>query len=109
MRNRNIDIVIDDLNKIPFYSPFFTRKKVLPMLMHIFRGTIYRETNFLFASYVFLAEKLIPYLYPSSQFVAISNSTADDLKAIGVNSEVHVVECGIPDKPRTIKYKRVFG
>ena len=100
LRHRKIDIVVDDLNKIPFYSPIFTRKKVLPMLMHIFRTTIYRETNFLFASYVFFTEMIIPYLYPRSNFVAISNSTAEDLKEIGVKNRIDVVPCGIPKLPQ---------
>jgi len=101
LRHKEIDIIIDDLNKIPFYSPLFTRKKTLPMLMHLFRTTIYRETNFLFASYVFFTEKLIPYCYPNSSFIAISNSTADDLRAIGVRKKISVVHSGIPKIPST--------
>ena len=103
---KKIDVIVDDLNKIPFYSPIFIRKKVMPMLMHLFRSAIYRETNFLFASYVFLAERLISYLYPSSNFVAISNSTAEDLKAIGVNNKIYVVQCGIPVIPPGVKKER---
>ena len=99
LRHKKIDIIIDDLNKIPFYSPLFTSKKVVPMIMHIFRSTIYRETNFVFASYVFLTERLIPYLYHRSDFIAISHSTADDLKSIGVRNKISVVHCGIPEMP----------
>lgn len=106
LRQKKIDVIVDDLNKIPFYSPIFIRKKVMPMLMHLFRSAIYRETNFLFASYVFLAERLISYLYPSSNFVAISNSTAEDLKAIGVNNKIYVVQSGIPIIPPGVKKER---
>jgi glycosyltransferase involved in cell wall biosynthesis len=106
MRHRKIDIVIDDLNKIPFYSPLFTRKKVMPMLMHLFRSAIYRETNMFFASYVFLAERLIPYFYPCSNFVAISHSTAEDLKTIGIKNKIYVVQSGIPVIPSGIREAR---
>jgi glycosyltransferase involved in cell wall biosynthesis len=106
VRHKKIDIIIDDLNKIPFYSSLFTRKKVMPVLMHLFRTAIYRETNFLFASYVFLAEKFIPYFYPCSDFVAISHSTAEDLKAIGVKNKIFVVQSGIPTIPPDIREKR---
>lgn len=99
LRSYDIDVIIDDLNKIPFYSPLFTSKKVLPMLMHLFRKTIYRETDFLSASYVYLTESIIPLLYPRSEFVAISHSTAEDLVKLGVRGKVHVVECGIPTVP----------
>jgi len=100
LRHNKIDIIIDDLNKIPFYSPLFTRKKVLPMLMHLFRKTIFRETNFLFASYVFLTESVIPFFYPSSKFIAISHSTSEDLRRIGVHNEIFVVQSGVPKMPQ---------
>jgi glycosyltransferase involved in cell wall biosynthesis len=106
IRHKKIDVIIDDLNKIPFYSPLFTRKKVVPMLMHLFRTTIYRETNFLFASYVFLTERLISYFYPRSDFVAISHSTAEDLRTIGVNNKIFVVQSGIPEIPHGIREER---
>jgi glycosyltransferase involved in cell wall biosynthesis len=99
LRHRKIDIIIDDLNKIPFYSPLFTRKTVLPMLMHLFRKAIYRETNFFFASYVFFSETVIRFFYPHSKFIAISNSTAEDLKKIGVENKIYVVQSGIPTIP----------
>jgi glycosyltransferase involved in cell wall biosynthesis len=107
LRHRKIDIIIDDLNKIPFYSAAFTRKRVLPTLMHLFRGTIYRETNFLFASYVFITERLIGFLYPGVNFVAISNSTANDLREIGITNKIHVVRSGIPVRKHAEKRKRV--
>ncbi|KPJ72683.1 hypothetical protein AMJ52_05505 [candidate division TA06 bacterium DG_78] len=106
MRHKKIDVIIDDLNKIPFYSPLFTKKKVIPMLMHLFRTAIYRETNFLFASYVFLTERLISYFYPRSDFVAISHSTAEDLKTIGVKNKIFIVQSGIPTIPQDIKEGR---
>ncbi len=106
LRQNKIDIIIDDLNKIPFYSPLFTRKKVLPMLMHLFRKTIYRETNFLFASYVFLTESIIQFFYPGSKFIAISHSTAEDLKRIGVHNRIYVIQSGIPRIPKIPSEKR---
>lgn len=97
LRHQRVDVVVDDLNKIPFYSTIFTRKKVLPTVMHIFRSTIYRETNSLFATYVFAAERLINVLYRSSNFVAISRSTAQDLRDIGIKRKIHIVNSGIPE------------
>lgn len=98
LRHRDIDIVIDDLNKIPFYSTIFTRKRVLPMVMHLFRKTIFRETNSLAAGYVFAAEKLIGLLYRRADFVAISHSTEEDLREVGVRRRIHVVHSGIPEQ-----------
>ena len=98
LRHQRIDIIVDDLNKIPFYSCAFTRKRVLPTLMHLFRSTIYRETNPFFATYVYGAERLVSALYRSANFVAISKSTAQDLREIGVENQIHIVHSGIPEK-----------
>ncbi|UCD06686.1 MAG: glycosyltransferase family 4 protein [candidate division WOR-3 bacterium] len=96
LRHRLVDVVVDDLNKIPFFSTFVTRKRVVPTLMHLFRGTIFRETNPIFASYVYIAERLISIFYRRSNFVAISESTAQDLRDIGVKRRISIVYCGIP-------------
>jgi glycosyltransferase involved in cell wall biosynthesis len=98
LRHQPVDVIIDDLNKIPFYSTVFTRKKVLPTLMHLFRSTIYRETNPIFATYVFITERLISLFYRSADFVAISRSTAQDLRDIGIEKKIHIVHSGIPKK-----------
>ena len=106
LRHHKIEIIVDDLNKIPFYSPLFTRKKVVPMLMHLFRKTIYRETNPIFASYVFLTEIVIRWFYPSSNFISISESTAEDLRGIGIDNKIDVVHCGMPQKPSLSRIER---
>jgi glycosyltransferase involved in cell wall biosynthesis len=109
LRHHKIDVIIDDLNKIPFFSPLHTRKKVYAMLMHVFRSTIYRETNPLAASYVFFTERLIPFFYRNCGFIAISNSSASDLKQIGVRNDICVVQSGIPEIPSQAGAKRAAG
>lgn len=99
LRKYRVDVVVDDLNKIPFYSPLFTKKRVVPMIMHLFRHAIYRETNPLAATYVFLTERIIPLCYPHSPFIAISRSTAEDLEAIGVRNRIHIVHSGVLPVP----------
>ena len=107
LRHHRVDVIVDDLNKIPFYSTLFTRKRVLPTVMHLFRSTIYRETNSLFATYVFATERLISIFYRSSDFVAISRSTAQDLREIGIENKIHIVNSGIPEHKAQPVSKRV--
>ncbi|MEO0184226.1 MAG: glycosyltransferase family 4 protein [candidate division WOR-3 bacterium] len=106
LRNRKVDVIIDDQNKIPFYSPLYSRKKNFIMIMHLFGKTIYRETNFAFATYVFGAEKFIPQMYPQSHFIAISQSTAEDLRNMGVKKKISVVYCGIPQVANDLQVVR---
>ncbi len=107
LRHKVIDIIVDDLNKIPFYSPFFTKKKVIAYVHHLFLKTIFKETIFPFALYVFLTENLIPYFYPRNQFVAVSKSTAQELRNLGVKQNIHIVYNAIPDIPKNISVPRV--
>lgn len=95
-RHRCFDVTVENLNKIPFFSPAVVRGRVAAMLMHVFRTSIYRETNPLAATYVFAAESLIPLFYRRSAFIAISESSAADLAAMGVKKKIDIVYSGIP-------------
>jgi len=81
------DVIIDDVNKIPFYTPLYVRKPVIALFHHLFGKSIYLETNPVAASYVYAAEWLIPRVYKSVPIVAVSESTKSEL-----------VEQGIPEK-----------
>ncbi len=83
----NYDIVIDDLNKIPFYSPWITKKPVLALMMHLFRTSIFSEVSFPFASYVYLTESLIPWCYKKNNFAALSESSKQDLVNMGIKPD----------------------
>ncbi|HVP56795.1 MAG TPA: glycosyltransferase family 4 protein [bacterium] len=78
------DIVVDDINKIPFYTPVYIRKPILALAHHLFAETIFLETAFPLATYVYLSEALIPLVYKKTKFVAVSDSTRDDLVRRGI-------------------------
>ncbi len=80
----NADIVIDDLNKIPFYSPWHTGRPVLALLMHLFRGSIFREVLPPMATYVWLAETMIPLAYRQCRFAVLSESSKSDTVRVGI-------------------------
>ena len=79
------DVVIDDLNKIPFYSTWHTRRPVLAILMHLFRGSIFRETLPPMAAYVWLAETMIPLAYKRCRFAVLSESSKQDTVKVGID------------------------
>ncbi|HEU4929369.1 MAG TPA: glycosyltransferase family 4 protein, partial [Candidatus Krumholzibacteria bacterium] len=96
LRARLPDLVIEDINKIPFFMPLHTRRPVLAVIPHLFGTTVFRETNPLFAAYVLAWEALIPWVYRRSRFVAISPSTRDDLIRRGIAAaHIDVVLCGL--------------
>jgi glycosyltransferase involved in cell wall biosynthesis len=81
----DVDVVIDDMNKIPFYTPLFVREGIVGVTHHLFGTSIFRETNVLFASYVYLTERLAVLLYRRTRvpFVVGSPSTYRELLAEG--------------------------
>lgn len=81
------DIVIDDLNKIPFYSPWLTEKPVMAILMHLFRGSIFKEAFFPLAGYVYLSESIIPWAYGNRLFAVLSESSKRDVVRLGIKPE----------------------
>ncbi|MEN8209509.1 MAG: glycosyltransferase family 4 protein, partial [Candidatus Fermentibacteria bacterium] len=102
----NFDLVIEDLCKIPFYSPRWSPVPVLTIVPHLFGTTAFREVALPLALYVNFMESSIPRIYRRCPFVAISDSTKDDLVRRGIPSEnISVIPCGIdtdlynPGKP----------
>jgi glycosyltransferase involved in cell wall biosynthesis len=106
------DLIVEDINKIPFYLPMFFKMPHLAVIPHLFGRNIYQEANPVIASYVYFAEKPIKSVYRKSGFLAISESTRDDLIGRGIAaSRIGVAECGVdhetytPEQPIT-KYDR---
>ncbi len=94
-RQTPFDLVIDDLNKIPFYTPLFVREKLLTIVHHFFGRSIYLQTSFLPASYVYLAEKLVPLIYRHVPFACVSESTREELRRLGIRSPIDILPNGV--------------
>lgn len=95
-RNEPVDLFIENLCKIPFFLPAYTDAPVLPIVLHLFGETVFREANPLLASYVWLYERFIPRVYRDRPFVALSESTAEDLRRRGVRARwIDVVPPGL--------------
>ncbi len=90
------DLILEDINKVPCFTPWWTRAPVGAIVPHLFGTTAYREAALPVALYVQLLEALIPLAYSRAPFLAISESTRDDLVARGIPaSRVSVVHCGL--------------
>lgn len=77
------DLVVDDLNKIPFWTPLYVREPLLCLSHHFFGRTIFREVDLLRGLYVYLAEQLVPLVYRREHFAVVSESTRDEFIARG--------------------------
>jgi glycosyltransferase involved in cell wall biosynthesis len=89
-------LIVEDINKVPCFTPWWTRSEVAVIVPHLFGTTAFQEASFPVALYVVLLERLIPFAYRNARFVVISESTRDDLVARGIPAErVTVVHCGM--------------
>ncbi len=93
-RSQPFDVVVDDLNKIPFLTPLFVRKPLVGIAHHLFGTSIYRETNPAVASYVYGMERLglLIYRLSSMPFFVVSPSTQKEFEDLGfAPSRLHLV------------------
>jgi len=96
LRQERWDIMIEDINKIPFFSPLYHRLPLLVVIPHLFSDSVFKEINFVLGTYIYLSEKPIPWLYKGFKFMVISESTKKDLVKRGLPAEdIHVIHCGI--------------
>lgn len=91
-----VDLLIEDVNKVPLYTPRWTTGRTMAIVPHLFGGTVFREAPLPLAAAVWLAERPLGLAYRDVPFEAISESTADDLVARGIPRQaIRVIYCGV--------------
>ena len=92
----DFDLGVEDINKIPLYSPLWLRMPVVALIPHLFGATAFSVASVPYAAVAWLAERPVPFVYGGVPFQAISESTADDLAERGVpRGNIRVIRPGI--------------
>jgi glycosyltransferase involved in cell wall biosynthesis len=97
LRDRPFDILFEDINKAPLYTPLWggTAKRVV-CVPHLFGGTVFQELAWPLAAAVWMSERPLPFVYRNVPFEAISDGTADDLVHRGIaRDHVKVIHPGV--------------
>jgi len=98
-RLEKFDVLIEDINKIPFYTPLYLDLKTLVVVPHLFATTVFHEINFVLGTYIYLAEKPLVAVYKGRRFNVISESTGEDIARRGIpKRDISVIHCGIDRK-----------
>jgi glycosyltransferase involved in cell wall biosynthesis len=81
-KRERFDVVIDDMNKIPFFSPIFVKQPIYGVTHHLFGKSIFLEVNVVLSTYVFIMERLAVWLYKRRRipFIVGSPSTMAELQ-----------------------------
>lgn len=106
------DVLVEDLNKVPLFSPAWTGAPVVPLFHHLFGATAFQEANPLMALATWFLERPIPLAFRGLESVAVSESTRDDLVARGLDrSGITVIPNGIDlerytPEPEGLRFER---
>jgi glycosyltransferase involved in cell wall biosynthesis len=96
LAGNNYEVVVEDLNKVPLYTPFWGVRKLVAMVHHLFGATVFREAPLPLAAAVWLSERPLGALYRKVPFQAVSVSTADDLVLRGIpRGSIRVIYNGV--------------
>jgi glycosyltransferase involved in cell wall biosynthesis len=96
------DVVIEDLNKVPLYTPLWEVRRLVALVHHLFGGTVFREASPPVAAAVWLSERPLGPLYRKVPFQAVSKSTAEDLVKRGIpRDSIRVIYNGVDSQALT--------
>jgi glycosyltransferase involved in cell wall biosynthesis len=92
------DIVVEDLNKLPFWSKWRSPVPVLVQMHHLWGTSIFSEASFPVAFYVWIQERMIPFAFEKAHFAVVSPSTSEELAFLGVDQEkIRVIYNGLEE------------
>jgi glycosyltransferase involved in cell wall biosynthesis len=96
LRREKFDLVLEDFNKLPYFSPLWSPAPVLTVVPHLFGTTVFAEASMPIGVGVWIHERFLPPVYGKTPFLVISDSTRDDLVARGLDpARIVVSYCGI--------------
>lgn len=81
--SKNFDLVVDDISKIPLFTPLYIIKPLVGILHHIHGDSLYKEIPFPLAYYIIKQERKIPRYYRNTPIFTVSQSTKNELSELG--------------------------
>ena len=96
LRKNNYDVVVDDINGVPFFTPLYMRRPKIAILHHLVKEIFFKELPVTLRPIGYTAEKLIPVLYGRIPFVTVSKSTKAEMVEAGIPAgNIEIVHNGI--------------
>lgn len=93
---RGPDVIVEDLNKVPLFTPRWSSRPVVGLVHHLFGVTAFREASVPVAAATWLLERPIPRVFRQVPLIAVSESTRRDLEERGLDADhIEVIPNGV--------------
>lgn len=115
--SQQYDVIVEDLNKIPLFTRYWSDRPLLLLAHHLFGFTAFQAAPFPVALMTVLLERPLPTVYRDTPVIAVSDSTRDDLVDRGLRrADIDVVPNGIdveryaphPSVPKAVRPTLLF-
>jgi glycosyltransferase involved in cell wall biosynthesis len=91
----SFDLVIDEVNTIPFFTPIWADIPVVMLIFQLAREVWWYESRFPLSLLGFLLEPVYLKLYKRQAVITESGSTRSDLKRVGLSGPITVIPVGV--------------
>ncbi|HUQ79487.1 MAG TPA: glycosyltransferase family 4 protein [Gemmatimonadaceae bacterium] len=99
LADRHFDVVVEDLNKAPLYTPSWVGRPVVLLAHHFFGRAAFLSATLPVATATWLLERTVGLAYRRVDAIAVSESTADELTSLGMRAErISVVHNGVDER-----------
>ena len=85
------DVIVEEINTLPYLTPLWARDRSLLFIPQLAREVWWYEAPAPLAVLGYASESLYLKPYRRTECVTISDSTASDLRAVGVRAPIHVI------------------
>lgn len=98
LNNKDFDLIVDEINTIPFFSALYARKKSIALVHQTAKEYWFSQTTWPLSVIGYLLESPILKLYRNQKTLTVSASTSKDLKDLGFR-QVDIIREGLDFKP----------
>lgn len=89
------DVIVDEVNTIPFFTPLYAHEPVIMYINQLAREVWRYEAPFPLSTVGYLAEPGYLQAYRRTPVMTISQSTADNLRALGLAGPYHIIPMAV--------------
>lgn len=104
LRHKDFDIIVDEINTIPFFTPLFAKSKSICLIHQLAREYWFLHTIFPINLFGYVTEPLFLKIYKNIPTITVSESTKSDLQELGFQ-KISIIREGINIKPQLITKK----